>query len=166
MPRFKYVSLLVALLVATPTHAGDPIKSSLVGSWEVVSYEDRVANGMPVYPYGKNPLGLLIYDATGHMSVQIMKTPPPDVASDEWDRFTVSEKVALYDGYVAYFGKYEIDPTRKVVTHLPVADLSRLYIGRREERRYALTDDRLVLSETWEQGGKKWSGVRVFRRLQ
>lgn len=161
----KFLSLLISVVLAGTAQAADRTTNPLVGSWQLVSYEDRDANGAIVHPYGKNPLGLLIYDSTGHMSVQIMKTPPPDVASNDWDRFTVSEKVALYDGYVAYFGKYEIDPRRQVITHLPVADLSRLYIGRREERHYELTGDRLVLSETWEQSGKKWSGVRVFQRL-
>ncbi len=85
-----------------------------------------------VFPYGNAPAGHLIYDVTGHMSAQIMKTPPPDVASDDWDRFTVQEKVALFDSYVAYFGRYEVDEARHVVTHLLEADLSRLYIGRRE----------------------------------
>ena len=90
-----------------------------------------------------------------------------DGVTDDWDKFTVEEKVALFDGYVAYFGRYEYDAARSVVTHLPEADLSRLYIGRREERHVdALDSDRLVLSEQWTQGGQRWSGVRVFRRLR
>jgi len=76
------------------------------------------------------------------------------------------EKVALYDGYVAYFGRYEVDLARRVVTHLPEGDLSRVYIGRREDRHYELTGDRLVLSETWTQSGKPWRGVRVFERVK
>ena len=95
-----------------------------------------------------------------------METPPPDVASDDWDQFTVQEKVALFDGYTAYFGRYEVDETRHLVTHLAEADLSRLYIGRREERHYQLEGDRLILSETWTQSGKKWSGVRLFQRCK
>ena len=158
------VSFLLMLCACKPVWTDDA--AQLVGSWMLVSYEDREASGTPVFPYGRAPAGLLIYDATGHMAVQMMKTPPPDVASDDWDRFTTQEKVALFDGYVAYFGRFEVDSTRKVVTHLPTADLSRLYIGRREERHYELTADRLVLSETWVQSGKKWSGVRVFERVK
>ena len=156
--------LLLMLGACSALRADDA--AELVGSWKLVSYEDRQASGKPVYPYGRAPAGLLVYDATGHMAVQMMKTPPPDVATDDWDRFTTQEKLALFDGYVAYFGKFEVDSSRKVVTHLPSADLSRLYIGRREERHYQLTDDRLVLSETWVQSGKQWSGVRVFERLK
>lgn len=143
-----------------------PSPSGLVGTWRFESYEDRDAAGAIVRPYGAAPAGLLIYDATGHMAVQIMKTPPPDVASNDWERFTVPEKVALYDGYVAYFGRFEVDTARRVVIHLPEADLSRLYIGRREERHYELAGDQLVLTESWTQSGAAWSGRRVLRRMR
>ena len=161
----KIISVLAAALAFSPLAAG-PTHTTLVSSWQLISYEDKDENNNVVFPYGKAPAGLFIYDATGHMSVQIMKTPPPDVVTDDWDRFTVQEKVALFDGYVAYFGRYEVDERRHVVTHLPEADLSRLYIGRREERHYKIEGDRLTLSGTWTQSGKKWSGIRVFQRLK
>ena len=164
-------SVLVVLMLLVPISLSAQIKrentaKEIIGSWKLLSYEDRDESGSIVYPYGKSPAGLLIYDSTGHMAVQMMKTPPPDVASDDWDKFTAAEKVALYDGYVAYFGRYEVDTTRHLVFHLPEADLSRLYIGRREERHFELSGDQLVLSETWTQSEKKWSGVRVFQRLK
>lgn len=163
--------ILVAALLVPSGGEGKQVKDAvlaraLVGSWRLVSYEDRDAGGAVVYPYGRSPAGLLIYDPTGHMAIQIMKQPPPDVAADDWDKFTVGEKVALYDGYVAYFGRYEVDTTRGVVVHLPEADLSRLYIGGREMRHFDVAGDRLVLSERWTQSGREWSGVRAFVRLK
>jgi hypothetical protein len=51
--------------------------AAIVGTWKVVTYEDR-AEGKPVrYPYGEKPSGQLMYDATGHMSIQLMKVPHP-----------------------------------------------------------------------------------------
>jgi hypothetical protein len=41
-----------------------------------VKYEDRGADGILSYPYGENPVGYFVYDATGHVSVHIMRTPP------------------------------------------------------------------------------------------
>jgi hypothetical protein len=139
---------------------------ALIGSWRLISYEDRGLGGVMAYPYGRTPAGLLVYDATGHMAIQIMKQPPPDVASDDWEKFTAGERVALYDGYVAYFGRYEVDASRGDVIHLPEADLSRLYIGKREVRHFVLDGDHLVLSEEWTQSGKEWSGIRRFVRLK
>ena len=163
--------ILVVLILLVSISQGAQLKrentaKELIGSWRLLSYEDRDESDRVVYPYGKSPAGLIIYDSTGHMAVQMMKTPPPDVASDDWDKFTVAEKVALYDGYVAYFGRYEVDMARHIVFHLPEADLSRLYIGRREERHFQLSGDQLILTETWTQSGKKWSGVRVFQRFK
>jgi hypothetical protein len=152
----KTIFVLAAAL-AFSASAAAPKHATLVGSSQLISYEDKDENNNLIFPYGKTPAGLFIYDATGHMSVQIMRTPPPSVATDDWDLFTVQEKVALFDGYVSYFGRYEVDDKRHVVIHLPEADLSRLYIGRREERHYELEGDRLTLSATWTQSGKKWS---------
>jgi hypothetical protein len=160
---------LVALLAgcaAESREAPRGLAEDIVGTWRLVEYEDRDANGTVVHPYGRTPAGLLIYDAGGRMAVQIMKQPPPDVAGDDWDTFTAAEKIALWDGYVAYFGRYEVDEARNTVTHLPEADLSRLYIGRREVRQPAITGDTLILSEAWEQSGRKWSGTRRFERLR
>jgi hypothetical protein len=107
MREFARVLAVMLMALVTPVPGAGPAIPELVGSWKIVSYEDRAGSGEPVYPYGRTPAGLLIYDGTGRMAVQLMKTPPPDVASDDWDRFTVAEKVALFDGYVAYFGRYE-----------------------------------------------------------
>lgn len=138
----------------------------LLGAWRLRTYEDMAADGTTVLPYGSAPAGLLIYLASGHMAVQIMKVPPPEVATDDWDRFTPAERIALYDGYVAYFGRFEIDTARGAVIHLAEADLSRLYIGRREERFFTLSGDVLTLRETWEQGGRRWRGTRTFDRVR
>jgi len=166
MRKYLLFALTLFIFCSATDARTESIAKQLVGSWSLVSYEDRTADGTVAYPYGKSPSGLLIYDTTNHMSVQIMKTPPPDVASDDWDKFTAQEKIALYDGYVAYFGRYEVDLARHVVIHLPEADLSRLYIGRREERHFMLSGDQLTLTESWVQSGKTWHGVRIFHRLK
>ena len=105
--RMLVTLVVLALYTATARSHGAPDATALIGSWKLVSYEDRDSSGASVYPYSKAPAGLLIYDATGHMAIQIMTTPPPDVASDDWNLFTVKEKVALYDAYTAYFGRYD-----------------------------------------------------------
>jgi hypothetical protein len=106
-----------------------------------------------------------MYDPTGHIAIQIMKQPPPEVATDDWDKFTVEERVALYD-VCRVLRQVRGGYNSRVVVHLPEADLSRLYIGGRETRHVDLTGDHLVLSERWTQSGREWSGVREFVRLK
>jgi hypothetical protein len=46
----------------------------------LVSIETKRPNGEVIYPfYGRHPEGLLIYDRSGYMSVQIVSDPKPTV---------------------------------------------------------------------------------------
>jgi hypothetical protein len=154
------------LLFCSALIAADAATTQLVGTWKLVAYEDRPVGAPPEHPYGTNPVGLLVYDGTGHMAIQIMKTPAPKVASGDEYNVTSQEKLALIDGYVAYFGTYTVDWTKHVVTHIAQGDLYSLYIGRLEERPFELNGDRLTLTPRWEQAGKSVQGIRVFERVK
>ena len=50
----------------------------LVGTWRLVRLETLRQDGQVIYPfYGRHPEGLLIYDRSGWMSVQIVSDPKP-----------------------------------------------------------------------------------------
>ena len=56
------------------------VSERLVGAWRLISVETKRGNGEVIYPfYGKHPQGLLIYDPSGWMSVQIVSDPNPAV---------------------------------------------------------------------------------------
>lgn len=163
----KLTQLLVACALPLAAAAQDKsAQASIVGTWKLVSYEDRASQEPPVYPYGQQPRGLLIYDATGHMSLQIMKMPHPKIASNDEEKVTPAEKVALYDAYVAYFGTYSVDMKRSVVIHHVEGDLFDVFIGSEQERPFTLAGERLTLAPRWTVDGKQWTGVRVFERAK
>ena len=59
---------------------GSAVVDQLVGAWRLVSVETTRSNGEVIYPfYGRHPEGLLVYDRSGWMSVQIVSDPPPTV---------------------------------------------------------------------------------------
>jgi hypothetical protein len=159
-----FAATLVIALV--PSSWAADAQPRLVGSWRLVSYEDKPAQGPSVFPYGAEPRGFLVYDATGHMAVQIMKQPHPKVASGDGHRVTPQEKEALLDAYVAYFGTYRVDGAKGIVIHRAEGDLYDLFIGRDEERPFELSGDRLVLKPRWSQDGQEWTGIRVFERIK
>ena len=162
-------ALLQALFVfaigtcAVAAWAADP---GIVGTWRLVSYEDKPPSGPSLHPFGEDPQGLLMYDASGHMSIQIMKVPHPKVASGDDSRVTPEEKQALYDAYVAYFGTYTVDADRGVVIHHVEADLADVYVGNDEERPFALRGDTLIIAPRWTLDGEEWHGIRVFERVR
>ncbi len=139
----------------------------LVGTWKLVRYEDRpAAGGQVVRPFGEHPVGQLVYDENGNMSIQLMKVPHPKVASGDDEKVTPAEKQALFDAYVAYFGKYRVDDTKHVVTHEVEGDLADVYVGQGQDRPYELDGDTLKLLPVWESGGRQWQGVREFVRAK
>jgi hypothetical protein len=138
----------------------------IVGTWKLVRYEDQPPEGPKQFPLGEHPVGQLIYTADGHMSIQLMKVPHPKIASGDDTKVTPEEKQALFDAYVAYFGKYRVDEKRHVVIHDVEADYADVFIGKSEERPYLLEGDVLKLVPTWTQDGKTWKGVREFVRAR
>ena len=170
MKSFK--AFLLTVLCATTVGIGgnaapgDLSGQKIVGTWRLVAYEDHLADGTVEYPYGKNPVGLLIYDATGHMAIQIMKTPHPEVASGDEEKVTTEEKGPLFDSYVAYFGKYTVNWASKTVTHIVESDLYAVYVGTSQERPFELKGDSLTLTPHWDRDGKTVQGIRAFRRAR
>jgi hypothetical protein len=157
------VLLFLAAVAQAQAPAGSP---SIVGTWRLVAYEDRPEQGPARFPYGEHPKGLLIYDAAGYMSIQIMKNPHPKVASGDEEKVSPAEKIALFDAYTAYFGTYRVDAVRGVVIHHAEGDLVDVYIGEDEERPFELNGDRLTIKPQWTEDGRKWSGIRVFERVK
>ena len=72
-----------------------------------------------------------------------------------------------YRGYYAYFGTYEIDGSRRVVTHHVTSSLRPHEIGLSYERPYEVTEERLVLRYPVPgDGGGTNTRVLVWRRSE
>jgi virginiamycin B lyase len=137
----------------------------LVGTWRLVRYEDRSPDGKAIYPFGEHPQGQLVYGADGRMSIQLMKVPHPKIASGDDEKVAPAEKQALYDAYVAYYGKYTVDETKHEILTEVEGDLADVFIGTTQSRPYMLDGDVLKLLPVWTSDGKEWSGLREFVRM-
>ncbi len=156
-----------AIFLSVRVKAADSPNQNLIGTWLPTTFEDRPEVGPVKYPYGKTPGGLLIYDATGHMSIQIVNLPHPKVASGDEDNITEAEKLALFGAYEAYFGTYTVDWEKQVVTHHVEGDLRDVYMGTPQPRPFELNGDHLRLVPRWERAdGVKMLGVRTFERVR
>jgi hypothetical protein len=133
----------------------------LIGTWKLISFQDRKsADQERSYPYGLNPQGYIVYDTTGHVFIQMMKTPPyRSFISGDDKKPTPEEAKAVYEGYIAYFGTYSVDEANHVVTHHVEGSLGPSYIGTDQKRPFQLTGDRLILGDD-----KTW--IRVLERVK
>jgi len=161
--RLVVTALAFAVLVPA-TSWGQPgtpgsLPTQLVGTWRLVQFEAvenaagvRDEAGKTVYRYGKQPLGLFIYTADGHVAIQIANPANPKCVFrvDERDHLDVpvctsDQREALVSGYVAYWGTYTVDLAAGVVIHHVQSDLGIGYAGSDQRRPFHLEGDRLVL---------------------
>jgi hypothetical protein len=149
---------------------GNSIVDQLQGAWRLISIETIRANGEVIYPfYGKHPAGLLVYDRSGWMSVQIVSDPKPTlpVVSSREDSLKAPaiEKANAMDGYYAYFGTWTVDASASTVTH-NIQDS--LYPGERGEnatRHAALDGNRLTLLARAHEMGEDHQRRLVWERI-
>ena len=112
-----------------------------IGTWRLVSITGQ--DGAPYPARGTNPAGLIHYDATGLMAVQIV----PDRRRPRFSGAhpTPEEARAALIGYTAYFGTYSIDERAGTVTHHREGNVNPGRLGDFVRRYEFLADDRLAL---------------------
>ena len=163
-------ALAFSLISAAIAQAVAPTANPLVGAWALVSIETIRPNGGVIYPfYGKQPQGLIVYDASGWMSVQIVSDPKPMLpkgnSRDEFRKAPPSQKAAAADSYYAYFGPYTLDVTNSTVTH-HLRDS--LYPGERGQsflRHYSLEHGRLTLIAKLHEMGEEHQRRLIWQKL-
>jgi hypothetical protein len=147
-----------------PNDGGDMTAEQFIGTWKLVSTDYRDMNGSQRYPYGENPVGMLIYDADGHMAVQIMRRDRPAIAAIEE---TSLEQIQLaFGGYTACFGTYDVNEQEGSVIHHLEACLLPWY-GGDQKTYFEFTGNRLTLRPHAPRtiGGVVLSGSLVWARV-
>jgi hypothetical protein len=108
----------------------------LVGAWRLVETSDPDRRG-------PRPTGLVMYDARGNMSVQIMPDKPrPEFAGS---RPTPEEAQTALSGYTAYFGRCTVDEVEGTVTHHRTGNVDPGGLGDFVRRYEFVGDERVIL---------------------
>ena len=88
-----------------------------VGQWKLISYEQRSTTGEVTQPFGKDPVGRISYDMSGHMSAQLMRRDRSKFANTDPRKGTDAEIRTAFTEYAAYYGSYTVDGKTGTVTH-------------------------------------------------
>ncbi len=140
----------------------------LVGTWKLIAIDERDANGARVVPldYGPDPIGILMYDASGHMSVHAMRRGRPKLASDDAHSATPEQAMAAFIGYGAYFGTYTVDEQAGIVTHHVQGALNPNWEGGDQRRRFTISGNKLTLEPIdFQAAGHKRTRRLTWQRL-
>jgi len=121
-------------------------QKAFVGTWKLISFEFRSSDGTITNVMGTDVIGLLMYDSSGHMSGQMMRVDRPSFASGDQQKGTPEEVKAAVDGYIAYFGDYEVDEANKTVIHHTKGAMFPNLVGKEQKRYYQFSGNQLTLT--------------------
>ena len=143
------LAAVASVRTATQTTPGSGAAARLVGTWQLVSYESSDTESQRFR--GPKPIGLIYYDRTGHMAVQIAPDRPrrrftgPQAGVFTGPQPTPDEALDAISGYAAYFGTYTVDERAQTVTHKRIGNINPGGVGDFVRRYEFLTNDRLAL---------------------
>jgi hypothetical protein len=124
-----------------PDPCPPPVEARMViGTWKLTRSE---LSPTAVQARGANPIGMVVYDPNGYMSVQIMPDRPRN-AFPSYSPTPEQARDALL-GYAAYFGYYRINLEKGTIAHCRIGSLT-FNANRILVRRFEVLDnDTLVL---------------------
>jgi hypothetical protein len=137
----------------------------LAGAWCLVSSEFSTANGNVIYPFGEDAVGMAIFDVSGYMSAQIMRQNRPTFAGDDQASGTMEEIQAAIQGYVAYYGRCEVDVEQHTITTHVEGSMYPNWVGGQQVRFYELTTKQLILKPApIVYGDEEFTGVLAWEK--
>lgn len=140
--RHLALTLALAVIPAFPADTAAALQKKFVGSWKLISIEGANPNQQPID--GK-PFGLIMYDNSGHMAVQIVRGDRPAFPNG-FAKATDQERAHAYSTYTAYYGTYSFEPENNIVIHHLEGSLAPGQIGQDNIRYFELKGNRLTLS--------------------
>ena len=165
--RLLALPFIITVALDAQTPAPRPAATTgprIVGTWELMSRTVRRADGSTIVDpvLGEKPTGRLIYDASGAMSLQMMRTGRKDaISTPASPKDKPNPRVIL--GYDSYFGRYTVDEKAGTVTHHVQGSLFPEDLGSDWVRPFTLNGDTLTLRLTGEDGLTR---TLVFQRMR
>jgi hypothetical protein len=149
-----------------------PTRQQLIGAWRLVAIDYVGPKGTRVDPfYQADSTGIIIYDASGWMSVQIAaphrqgwEVPAsrltPAVGENE-----SALKVAAFDSYYAYFGTWKLDEKTATMTHHVASSVVPAENGVDYSQQVSLENGRLVFTTHSGSGAEEITRTKRWERI-
>ena len=148
--------------------------AQLTGSWRLVSRQSKRADGEIEADPGlaATPLGILIYDQSGHVAAQLSRRDRTVAILPEECQAAITTKgtpdtAQTILGYDAYFGTYKINAHDGTVTHHLEAALYPGDIGKDIERHFTISGDQQTITfKTTTRDGVKVTRTLIWQRMK
>ncbi|PTL85725.1 lipocalin-like domain-containing protein [Vitiosangium sp. GDMCC 1.1324] len=142
------------------------LQEELVGTWTLVLVDNVLPDGSRVELYGPHPQGLLMFDAQGRYSLQILRAGRARFTSNDKSKGTPEENKAAVQGSNSHFGRYSVNEAERTVTfHIEHAFFPN-WEGTEQKRTFTLTGDELKYTVPTPTTGGTATGEVVWKRAR
>lgn len=117
--------------------------AGVIGAWSLESFVERIADGEFKPRFGPNPVGYLIYTASGRVSATLSAAHRPPFLSPDAATSTNAERQEAVHNFLAYAGRYEVFSDH-VLHHVETSIFTNL-VGTTLKRGYELEGDSLTI---------------------
>lgn len=161
MNRLNLIAAALFLLTLSPPVTA---KDQIVGTWTLVLVDNLLPDGSRVHLYGPDPHGILMFDADGHYSLQIVSKGRPRFASSDKSKGTSEENRAAVQGSNSHFGTYSVDETDHTITfRIDYASFPN-WEGTSQKRSFTLAGDALKYTVPSPTSGAGATGEVEWKR--
>jgi len=137
------LGLGLAIATSNASAQQKSLKDQLVGTWNVVSWDQSNKDGSKFQRFGANPKGINMFDANGHFAIMFARPDLPKIAANSPSKPTPEEAKAIVGGAISYFGTYTVDEATKTIKlHIEASSYPNL-VGDQPRTITSLTADEL-----------------------
>jgi hypothetical protein len=122
------------------------LKEQLVGTWTLLSWEQRKDDGTTIERYGTSPKGIACFDAGGQYIITVMRSDRAKYASNALWQGTPDENKETADGTITYFGTYSTSEADSSIAIHVVGSSFPNWNGTDQKRFVAIAGERLTLT--------------------
>ena len=122
------------------------LKDQLVGTWTLLSWEQKKGDGTKLERYGATPKGIAFFDTGGRYIITVMRSDRAKYASNTLWQGTSEENKETADGTITYFGTYSAnDADGSIVIRVEGSSFPN-WNGTEQKRFVAIAGDQLTLT--------------------
>jgi hypothetical protein len=163
----KFTLFSVALLWATISFCQNKVsKEELVGTWALVLVDNIAPDGSRTKLYGPEPKGILVFDAHGNYSLQIMRKNRTKFSANDKAKGTAEENESIVKGTNTHFGKYSVNEADQTITFQIETAFFPNWEGTSQKRTFTIVDNVLKYDvPVPTTGGAGTKGEVAWRKM-
>jgi hypothetical protein len=152
----------IAVVAHVSAQSNPGVRVRILGAWQLESRTVRTGGREILDPVlGQQPVGRLFYDASGRMSLQMMRQDRAQaIGKPSNPQDANNQRVIL--GYDSYFGTFQLNESAGTITHHVEGSLFPEDLGKDFVRSFTIDGDMFTLGFT----SKSAEGTDVTRTLR